>query len=128
MILWVGANHESFKPFTPDSEFNVVLAERTEEGTDRDSTNGSGKTLLLEIVHFAFGSDAQRSPVMDPHLSGWRFSVDFAWAGSSTARRAPLTSLRAYTLRATSTGGLIRRAATRTPGCSRIQSRTGPKC
>jgi uncharacterized protein YydD (DUF2326 family) len=78
MILRVAANQDSFKAFKPESQFNVVLAERTEEGTDRDSTNGSGKTLLLEIVHFVFGADAQRSPVMDPHLSGWTFSVDFA--------------------------------------------------
>jgi len=78
MILRVAANHQSLKTLKPESQFNVVLAERTLEGTDRDSTNGSGKTLLLEIVHFAFGADAQRSPVMDPHLSGWRFSVDFA--------------------------------------------------
>jgi uncharacterized protein YydD (DUF2326 family) len=77
VIVAVTASKSSFKPLEPDEGFNVVLAERTEEGTERDSTNGSGKTLLLEIVHFVFGADAQRSPVMDPHLAGWTFSVDF---------------------------------------------------
>ena len=81
MILRVEANQASFRPLETDGYFNVVLAERTEAGTDRDSTNGSGKTLLLEIVHFVFGADAQRSPVMDPHLAGWSFSVEFALGG-----------------------------------------------
>jgi len=77
MIAAVTANRATFEPLKPQSGFNVVLAERTEQGTDHDSTNGSGKTLLLEIVHFVFGADAQRSPVIDPHLAGWTFSVEF---------------------------------------------------
>lgn len=81
MIKSVTANAESFKPARFEEAFNVVLAERTEEGSDRDSTNGSGKTLLLEIVHFVFGADASRSPACDPHLEGWSFTVEAVLGG-----------------------------------------------
>ncbi len=76
MITRVTANHGTFKPLSLEAAFNVVLAERTAQGSERDSTNGSGKTLLLEIVHFVFGADASRTPLNEPHLAGWEFAVE----------------------------------------------------
>jgi len=81
VITSVTANKDTFKSVKLAAGFNVVLAERTDEGSERDSTNGSGKTLLLEIVHFCFGADAARTPLSDPHLAGWAFAVEFQLGG-----------------------------------------------
>jgi uncharacterized protein YydD (DUF2326 family) len=83
VIIRVTANKETFKPVELQAGFNIVLAERTAGGSDRDSTNGSGKTLLLEIIHFAFGAEASRSPLNDPHLAGWVVGVEFLLEGNS---------------------------------------------
>ena len=81
MITAVTANVESFKDVTLGNGFNVVLAERTDDESsqtagDRHSTNGSGKTLLLEICQFCLGSDASRTPLADDHIATWTFSID----------------------------------------------------
>ncbi len=76
MIRRVSSDVESFKTIELDEGFNVVLAERTEGGSDRKSTNGSGKTLLLNIIHFCLGADSSRAPWTDPPLQGWAFSLE----------------------------------------------------
>ena len=56
MIVEVGANRDTFKSIKFGPGFNVVLAERTEESTHKDTRNGLGKTTLLNIIHFCMGS------------------------------------------------------------------------
>lgn len=80
MISSISANVQSFKAVDLAAGFNVVLAERTVEEEDgqvaeRKSTNGSGKTLLLEICQFCLGADVSRSPLADDHLAGWTFRI-----------------------------------------------------
>jgi uncharacterized protein YydD (DUF2326 family) len=80
MITSITADADSFKDVGLEPGFNVVLAERTDEdapekGSDRQSTNGSGKTLLLEICQFCLGADASRTPLVDAHLAGWTFTI-----------------------------------------------------
>lgn len=78
MIVKVDANHNSFKAvgFTPG--LNVVVAERTEESTDKDTRNGLGKTTLLNIIHFCLGSKADKEKGLRiKPLDGWEFQLDF---------------------------------------------------
>lgn len=77
MIRRISASDDRFKTVTLGPHFNLILAERKETSTDRDSRNGLGKSLLLEIIHFCLGSKGTkgRGVVVDD-LSGWRFRVD----------------------------------------------------
>lgn len=74
MIHAIAASGESFKPVEFSGGFNVVLAERTENASDRDSRNGSGKTSLVEIVHFCLGAKLA-STLAEPALDNWTFST-----------------------------------------------------
>ena len=77
MITAVRCNMPSFREieFTPG--FNVVLADRTKESTDRDSRNGLGKTTLIEIIHFCLGSRTRRDKgLMVAPLKGWSFTLE----------------------------------------------------
>lgn len=77
MITRVDANQESFRTVEFGPHFNLVLAERTAASSDRDSRNGLGKSLLLDILHFCLGSKGSkgRGVVVDA-LDGWEFRTD----------------------------------------------------
>jgi uncharacterized protein YydD (DUF2326 family) len=94
----VGASSPSFKNVVFRPDFNVVLAERSEESRDKDSRNGSGKTSLLELVHFCLGATADtKHPLMAAALQGWRFEISFTARGQGlTAARATEQPSRVY--------------------------------
>ena len=98
MIERVSANRPGFKTASFRPGFNVVLAERSEESRDKDSRNGSGKTSLLEIIHFCLGSTAGAGhPLMDAALAEWSFRLDFTARGRSlTASRSTEQASRIY--------------------------------
>lgn len=78
MIKRVTANIASFRDVEFSPHFNLVLAERAATSTERDSRNGLGKSLLLDILHFCLGARGTkgRGVVVDA-LKDWRFRVDF---------------------------------------------------
>jgi uncharacterized protein YydD (DUF2326 family) len=76
-IKKISSNKESFKTVSFSKGFNVVLAERVEGSTERDSRNGLGKSTLIEIIHFCLGSDFKKSSINTPELAGWIFRMDF---------------------------------------------------
>jgi uncharacterized protein YydD (DUF2326 family) len=77
MIRRISANKKSFRPIEFSPGFNLVLAERTADSTDRDSRNGLGKSLLVEIFHFCLGARGTkgRGVVVDT-LQDWVFRLD----------------------------------------------------
>ena len=83
MIHAIRCDRPSFKNVAFKPGFNVVLATRTKEATDKDSRNGAGKTTLVEIVHFCLGSSAdKKNRLMAPPLHGWTFEIDLDLKGS----------------------------------------------
>jgi len=83
MIHGVYANKPSFHSveFTPG--LNVIVAERTDISTQRDTRNGLGKSTLIEIIHFCLGSSAKRGKgLLIPDLAGWEFTLDITVAGN----------------------------------------------
>ena len=77
MIVAVRSNMPSFKDVEFAPGFNVVLADRTKESSERESRNGLGKTTLIEIIHFCLGSSAQNNKgLLVPQLKGWSFTVE----------------------------------------------------
>lgn len=77
MIRSITCDQKSFETvhFTPG--FNVVLADRTQESTRKDSRNGLGKSTLIEIIHFGLGSELRKgeSVLVEP-LKGWTFTIE----------------------------------------------------
>ncbi len=78
MILALTANRDSFRSIRFGPGLNVVLADRTREATRKDSRNGLGKSMLIEVLHFCLGSSSGL-PV-EP-LAGWAFSVELRLGG-----------------------------------------------
>lgn len=74
MIYCISANKSQFRKVELRSGFNVILATRTSNSSDKDSRNGLGKSTLIDIVHFLLGKDpTERLP--REMLEDWRFSM-----------------------------------------------------
>lgn len=64
--------------FTPG--YNVVVSDITEASTSKDSRNGTGKTTLIEIMHFCLGSNLA-GILKNEVLADWTFTVTLDLAG-----------------------------------------------
>ncbi|MDP9562955.1 UNVERIFIED_ORG: uncharacterized protein YydD (DUF2326 family) [Rhizobium nepotum] len=79
----------SFKPLAFKPGLNIVLADKSEGASDRQSRNGAGKTSFIELVHFLFGADARKDSIFrSDALATWTFdvAVDIANETISAAR------------------------------------------
>lgn len=75
-IRAVRCNRDSFREVEFRPGFNVILADRTEGSSSKDSRNGLGKSTLIEIIHFCLGARMQRTGLGVVDLRGWAFSLD----------------------------------------------------
>ena len=97
MIRAVRCDQPSFRTVTFENGFNVVLADQTVASTDRDTRNGVGKSLLIEIIHFCLG--ASLSTVLKAEtLKGWTFTTDIVLSGKSVEVSRNTTKNRFVTL------------------------------
>lgn len=80
MIYSISADKPSFKTINLKSGFNVVLAERTKESTQKDSRNGLGKSTLIEIIHFCLGGDKGLT-LSKEQLDNWTFTIKLDLTG-----------------------------------------------
>jgi len=77
MLKAVRCDKKSFREVTFKPGFNVILADRKKESTDKDSRNGLGKTTLIEIIHFLLGADVKKIEVLKAkELENWTFTLD----------------------------------------------------
>lgn len=74
MLISLKADNKSFKEVRFKTGLNVILAERTKESTKKDSRNGLGKTSLIEIIHFLFGSNITKT-LKKKSLENWTFTL-----------------------------------------------------
>lgn len=58
MIKRVFSNKKTFREVSFERGFNVVLADKAPGATKKDSRNGVGKSLLIDIIHFCLGAEA----------------------------------------------------------------------
>ena len=82
MIHRITANKSSFRPveFTPG--LNVVLADRTEESTQKDTRNGLGKSTLIDIIDFCLGANVRKGQGLSIEpLQDWEFTLEITLAG-----------------------------------------------
>jgi uncharacterized protein YydD (DUF2326 family) len=80
MIRCVRANKATFQSVRFQPGFNVVLADKTDKSSHKDSRNGAGKSLLVEIIHFCLGGSAGTS-LKKKELHDWRFTLDMQLGG-----------------------------------------------
>jgi uncharacterized protein YydD (DUF2326 family) len=84
MIRSVRANKATFRSVKFEPGFNVVLADRTDKSSQKDSRNGAGKSLLVEIIHFCLGGSAGTS-LKKKELRDWRFTLDLQLGGKDVS-------------------------------------------
>jgi uncharacterized protein YydD (DUF2326 family) len=80
MIHGVYANQSSFHSVEFTTGLNVVLAERTDTSTQRDTRNGLGKSMLIEIIDFCLGG-AGKALGIEP-LRKWAFTLEITLGGN----------------------------------------------
>ena len=96
MIHAISSDLASFKALTFGPGLNILLADKSEGATDRQSRNGAGKTSFVELVHFLFGGNADKDSIFrSPELTPWSFEarvdvgnvlVDVARSGTKPSR------------------------------------------
>lgn len=83
MIHGIYANQPSFHPVEFTTGLNVVLAERTDASSKKDTRNGLGKSTLIEIIDFCLGSRAAKGKgLIQESLADWAFTIDMTIAGN----------------------------------------------
>lgn len=84
MIKKISANNSSFRTIEFSAGFNVILADRTQEATKRDSRNGLGKSTLIEIIHFCLGATSSKGKrLLVETLKGWEFNLEMEIDGKA---------------------------------------------
>lgn len=82
MIHGIYANQSSFHPVEFTTGLNVVLAERTDASSKKDTRNGLGKSTLIEVIDFCLGSRATKGKgLIQESLADWTFTIDITLAG-----------------------------------------------
>jgi uncharacterized protein YydD (DUF2326 family) len=76
VIHGVSSDLLSFKTLTFRPGLNILLADKSEGATDRQSRNGAGKTSFVELIHFLFGANADRESIFrSAELTPWTFEA-----------------------------------------------------
>lgn len=76
MIRRIGSDLASFKSLSFKPGLNILLADKSEGATDRQSRNGAGKTSFVELVHFLFGAEARKESIFKSEaLTEWTFDT-----------------------------------------------------
>jgi len=81
MIHSLSANKRSFHRVEFTSGLNVILAERSDTSTTKDTRNGLGKSTLIEILDFCLGGRATKGKglIIDA-LKTWQFTMEVTLA------------------------------------------------
>lgn len=89
MIHKIYASDAKFKSVEFKAGLNVILAERSEGSSEKDTRNGAGKTTLIQIIHFCLGADTDKLPLPLKSIENWSFYLDITLCGKRmTAKRS----------------------------------------
>lgn len=84
MIHRIYSSLSSFKNLEFHSGLNVLLAEKSEGATSRQTRNRAGKTSLIEIVHFLTGGNInEKTPFQTHKLQDVKFGMEFELSGET---------------------------------------------
>ncbi|WP_298627704.1 hypothetical protein [uncultured Legionella sp.] len=89
MIYKLYASDPRFKSVDFQSGVNVIIADRKEESSDKDSRNGLGKTTFINIMHFCLGADLNKKDLPIEKIEDWIFFMELEIYGEKiTASRS----------------------------------------
>ena len=78
MIHRVFSSLESFKTLDFRPDLSILLSEKSGNATDQQTRNRTGKSSLVELVHFVFGSDCPPDSIFrSTELLPFSFGLDF---------------------------------------------------
>jgi len=82
MIHRIYSSLPTFKNLEFHPGLNVLLAEKTEDATSRETRNRAGKTSLIETVHFLTGAKVEeKTPFSSNELKDYVFGMEFDLSG-----------------------------------------------
>jgi uncharacterized protein YydD (DUF2326 family) len=82
MIYRIFSNLPSFKELTFLPGLNVLLADKSENATSKQTRNGAGKSSVLEIIHFLTAGDCGEDSIFrNSKLIKYYFGMEFDLAG-----------------------------------------------
>ncbi|HEX3529013.1 MAG TPA: ABC-three component system protein [Thermoanaerobaculia bacterium] len=85
MIHRIYSTLPTFKGLVFKSGLNVMLAQKTDGATSKQTRNRAGKTSLIEIVHFLTGAEAGKESLLRTEaLADSTFGMEFDLAGHRT--------------------------------------------
>lgn len=83
MIREIRANDSRFKPISFTSGLNIILSDTTDKSSKKESRNGTGKTALIDLIHYCLGSKKEScARVYRKELQDWQFFIDFEYLDS----------------------------------------------
>lgn len=126
MIHRVYSDLTTFKPLSFHGGLNVLLAEKSQGASDRQTRNRAGKSSFVELLHFLLGGNADtRSLFRTESLASSHFGMEFDLAGQRVGAERIGTSASKITVRAEDTSAWpIEPAGTRAPLLSNTDWRT----
>lgn len=74
MLHSLSCDRPYFKTIEFKPGFNVILADRKTEASEKDSRNGLGKSTLIEIIQFCLGGNKGET-LQKPQLKNWSFTL-----------------------------------------------------
>lgn len=89
MIRRIGSDRETFKKLEFSPGLNVLLADKSEGASDRQSRNGAGKTSFVEIVHFLTGGNVKKDSIFRSNVlkdAAFTIQMDVGGNGFTVAR------------------------------------------
>lgn len=82
MIKAVRCDQASFHDIEFTAGLNVVMAERMDAATGKDSRNGLGKSTLIDIIRFCLGGTPRSGlGIFATKVIGWTYSLDMVIQG-----------------------------------------------
>jgi len=83
MFRSLKSSDDRFKRLVFHSGMNLIVADVTDSSTDTDTRNGSGKSSIVELLHFMLGARPGRDGLFAlPALRDHRFTLQMDWPHS----------------------------------------------
>lgn len=94
-LVKLSANKSSFKTIQFRKGFNIVIADRDQDSSDKHSTNGLGKTLLLEIINYCLGGSPSET-LKKEEIRDWIFSLTIEIDGEEVVLKRAVKDRKKY--------------------------------